>query len=113
MTTAATTAVSALLPEQVAELPWHPVEDWDGIEQKVLSAHLGVVVGLLRLRPGAHESDHAHGRVQHDAWVLAGEVQVGQQRLGPGSFVHVPSGVVHTLRDTGSGCLLLYVLNEQ
>lgn len=112
MTATTERSFAALDPQAVAELPWHPVEDWAGVEQKVLSTHHGVVIGMLRLQPGAQEADHCHTHSRHDAWVLAGEVQMGGRVLGAGSFVSVPQGVAHTLRDQGAGCLLLYVFSE-
>lgn len=50
---------------------------------------------------------HIHHREDEAFWVLEGEleVEVGEStfRAGPGSFVHLPRGVLHSYRNTGDG----------
>jgi mannose-6-phosphate isomerase-like protein (cupin superfamily) len=48
---------------------------------------------------------HMHHREDEAFWVLEGELEVvvGEStfRTGPGSFVHLPRGVLHSYRNTG------------
>lgn len=48
---------------------------------------------------------HMHHREDEAFWVLEGELEVvvGEStfRAGPGSFVHLPKGVLHSYRNTG------------
>jgi mannose-6-phosphate isomerase-like protein (cupin superfamily) len=65
------------------------------------------VVGEFTAEPGfAGPRPHVHGTHEELFYVLEGEFDfyVGDhvERLGPGSFVNVPPGVVHDFRNPGS-----------
>jgi mannose-6-phosphate isomerase-like protein (cupin superfamily) len=96
----------------VDQLPWQPLPGCQGVSTKVVTDVDGDVAGLLRLRPGAREVAHVHGHGSHHLWVLSGGVVVEDTPLPAGSYLHVPSGLVHDLRDTGSGSTLFYVFSR-
>lgn len=96
----------------VDKLPWHELAGAIGVDVKMLYAAGSTVAGLLRLRPGAEEPSHLHLDREHDLWVLAGSVTVGETELIAGSYLHVPCGVRHTLHDGGTGSLLFYVYSR-
>lgn len=55
--------------------------------------------------PGGGPPPHLHGREDEAFWVVEGELEitVGERtlRAGPGSFVHLPRGVLHGYRNAG------------
>jgi quercetin dioxygenase-like cupin family protein len=93
-------------------MPWAPHPGWPGVEEKVLSAGPGTVVGLLRFSPGAEEAPHVHAHGEHHTWVLEGRVRTQGRSLTAGSYLHVRSGTLHDLRDDGPGSLLLFAYTE-
>jgi quercetin dioxygenase-like cupin family protein len=68
------------------------------------------MAGVLTIEAGHQLGRHAHRRNHHHLWVLDGEVEVLGERVGAGSYVHVPAGVTHDLdaRAT-SGCTVFYL----
>ena len=104
--------LTALDPEQVAAIAWEPCDGWPGVEQKVLSRSPGLVLGLLRLAPGAREVPHLHGAGEHHVWVLEGQVRTPDAVLPSGSYVHVRPGTLHQLSDAGAGSTLLFAYRE-
>jgi quercetin dioxygenase-like cupin family protein len=112
MTVPVITALTSLDPQQVRALPWSACPGWPGVEQKLLSSRPGLVVGLLRLAPGARELPHVHGNGEHHLWVLDGSVRSQEGLLPKGSYLHVRTGTLHQLSDIGGGSTLLFVFHE-
>lgn len=98
--------------EVVDHLPWQPLPGCQGVSTKVVADVDGDVAGLLRLGPGAREVQHVHGHGSHHLWVLSGGVVVEDTSLPAGSYLHVPAGLVHDLRDAGEGSMLFYVFHR-
>lgn len=70
----------------------------------------GSMAGVLVLEAGRRLGLHSHRRNHHHLWILDGEAVILGERLGPGSYVHIPSGVEHDIdaTDTG-GCRVFYL----
>jgi quercetin dioxygenase-like cupin family protein len=90
-------------------LAWHPLEDYEGVDYKLLWRSGGSVAGLMRIAPGGVVTPHAHVRAHHHLWVTDGTVEVLDEQVGPGAYVHIPAGVDHSMRAVGGGaCTMLY-----
>lgn len=113
MTTRPSPTVFAAPREAVDALPWQPLPGCQGVSTKVVVDVDGDVAGLLRLDPGAQEVQHVHGHGSHHLWVLSGAVVVEDTPLPTGSYLHVPAGLVHDLRDAGDGSTLFYVFSRE
>ncbi|SDY12299.1 cupin domain-containing protein [Eubacterium barkeri] len=61
--------------------------------------------GIVRLRPGDQVSPHHHGVMEENFYILDGQVTItidGNPRIyGPGDFIHLDSGEVHSLSNAG------------
>ena len=112
MTITPTPTLWAMPAAAVAELPWEPLQGAPGVDNKVLYLGPGVVAGLLRFAPNAHESRHLHQHGEHHVWVLEGSVVVDDTALAAGSYLHVPERLGHTMRDVGSGSVVSYVFMD-
>jgi quercetin dioxygenase-like cupin family protein len=43
-------------------------------------------------------------------WVIAGRAEMLGEQVGPGTYLHIPAGVEHGIRDVGDeGCTVLYL----
>ena len=101
---------TVVTPPAAADLAWHPLESFDGVDYKLLWRSGKSVAGLMRVAPGAEVSPHAHLRSHHHLWVLEGEADLVGERVGPGSYVHIPAGVEHGITDVGpEGCTVVYL----
>jgi quercetin dioxygenase-like cupin family protein len=71
-------------------------------------------VGTSTLPPAGAASPHVHEQNEETFYVLEGEITVGlgdrTSRAPAGSFVFVPRGVVHSLRNEGSTPATLLVI---
>lgn len=94
---------------RVAELAWEAVPSDGGVQHRALYQDDHTVAGLLRLHPGAGEVKHLHVDGEHHVWVLDGSVSIDDTFLPAGSYLHVPSGLLHRMTDAGGGSLLFYV----
>lgn len=112
MTTRSVPTVYAAPHDVVDRLPWQPLPGCVGVSTKLVCDVDGDVAGLLRLLPGAKEVPHVHGHGSHHLWVLSGGVVVEDTPLPAGSYLHVPAGLVHELRDAGDGSTLFYVFSR-
>jgi mannose-6-phosphate isomerase-like protein (cupin superfamily) len=103
--------VATLLTRAAADaLTWHPLEEYEGVDYKLLWRSGGSVAGLMRLDPGGVVTPHAHVRAHHHLWVTDGTVEVLDEEVGPGTYVHIPAGVDHSMRAVGdSACTMLYL----
>jgi quercetin dioxygenase-like cupin family protein len=67
--------------------------------------------GLNCFEPGQTHAAHAHAGQDKLYVVLEGEaeIQVGDEKalVGPGAAAFAPSGVLHSVRNTGSGRLIV------
>lgn len=103
--------VATLVTSAAADaLSWHPLEPYAGVDYKLLWRSGKSVAGLMRIAPGAEVTPHAHVRSHHHMWVLDGTAEMLGQRVGPGTYVHVPARVDHGIRAVGDGaCTMLYL----
>jgi quercetin dioxygenase-like cupin family protein len=103
--------VATLVTRAAAEaLDWHPLEPYDGVDYKLLWRSGKSVAGLMRLAPGGAVTPHTHVRSHHHLWVIDGTAEMLGERVGAGTYVHVPAGVEHGLRALDeAGCTLLYL----
>jgi uncharacterized RmlC-like cupin family protein len=107
---AAGRVATVVTPAVAAGLAWHRLEPFDGVDYKLLWRSGKSVAGLLRVAPGAEVSPHAHVRSHHHLWVLEGEADMVGERVGPGSYVHIPAGVEHGITDVSpEGCTVVYL----
>jgi mannose-6-phosphate isomerase-like protein (cupin superfamily) len=96
--------------EALTDLPVAPIGDLQGVERKILWRGEESEAGVLVVFPGHQLGAHTHRSNHHHLWVLDGRATILGTEVGPGSFVHVPSGVEHDIdaRQT-NGCAVFYV----
>lgn len=88
---------------------WKPLGDEPGVTHTVLWRSGDVVIGAIRLEPGAENPEHVHQAAHHQFFVVQGEANVAGKRLDAGSYAHIPPGAPHGVSDVGpEGCLLFY-----
>lgn len=99
-----------LTPLAIAELPEEPLGLLEGVTHRVLWRDESSMAGVLTVQAGRHLGAHTHRVNHHHIWVLAGEPIVLGRQLGPGSYVHIPSGVEHDIEAPEDGaCTVLYL----
>jgi quercetin dioxygenase-like cupin family protein len=60
---------------------------------------------VLTLEAGHRLGGHTHRVNRHHLWMLQGHAVILGERLAPGSYVHIPSGVEHDIdATTTDGC---------
>lgn len=97
-------------PEAAEALAWHPLDDYEGVEYKLLWRSGKSVAGLMHIAPGGAVTPHAHVRSHHHLWVLDGTAEVLDKQARPGTYVHIPARVDHSIRAVGDRpCTLLYL----
>lgn len=106
-------ALDALLvldPIEIAQLPWQAVPGCPGVREKELWRFGDFVHALIRYEPGSSTPGRPHLAAHHHIWTVSGNATIGGRPLVTGSYVHVPPGVEHPVRDVGpDGCTLLQV----
>jgi oxalate decarboxylase/phosphoglucose isomerase-like protein (cupin superfamily) len=91
-------------------LAWHPLEPFDRVDYKLLWRSGKSVAGIMRVEPGGSVSPHTHHRSHHHMWVVEGSAEMLGERVGPGTYLHVPAGVEHGISHAGDeGCTFLYL----
>lgn len=101
---------TVLTADAISGLPEVPLGSLEGVEQKVLWRNESSMAGLLTVKAGHRLGTHAHRVNHHHIWVLDGRAVILGEELGPGSYVHVPSGVDHDLDATATnGCTVFYL----
>jgi quercetin dioxygenase-like cupin family protein len=93
-------------------IDWTPLHGDERIDNKILwgSPTGDMIVGLMRLQPGAEDAGHVHPAATQHAWILAGRARIAGAEVGPGSFVFVPPGVQHHTAAVGTEpCTMFYV----
>jgi mannose-6-phosphate isomerase-like protein (cupin superfamily) len=103
--------VATLVTRVAADaLRWRPLEPYERVDYKLLWRSGKSVAGLMRIAPGGLVSPHAHVRSHHHLWVLDGTAEVLDEEVGPGTYVHIPARVDHSIRAVGDGpCTMLYL----
>src|SRR5436309_1975874 len=61
---------------QVEKTPWEPLRGLAGVNHKVVWRSKEMIVGLVRIDPGAEEPGHAHTDAQHHVYVLQGSARI-------------------------------------
>ena len=94
----------------IAGLPVSSIGTVEGVERKVLWRDATAEAGVLVVLPGHRLGAHTHRFNHHHLWVLDGRATILGRVVGPGTFVHIPSGVEHDIdaRET-EGCAVFYV----
>jgi mannose-6-phosphate isomerase-like protein (cupin superfamily) len=105
-----TPAAILIDPATLEALPWHDLPGFDHVTYKLLWQSGRSVSGIMRIPPGAEVSSHAHQHAHHHVWVLDGSAMMLGSRFGPGSYLHIPATVEHSITDPGpTGCTILYL----
>jgi quercetin dioxygenase-like cupin family protein len=94
---------------------WHPLDPYEGVDYKLLWRSGKSVAGLMRIAPGAMVTPHTHDRSHHHIWVVEGTAEMLGEVVGPGTYVHIPASVDHSIRAVGDGpatMLYLYLRDE-
>ena len=86
-----------LSADHIADLPMERLGDVVGVDNVTLWTDGASVTGVLTVAGGRRLGRHARRTHLHHMWVLDGEAVIADQRLGPGSYVHVPSGIEHDI----------------
>ena len=110
METTFTSQPVVLTPEAVAALPVEPLGHLEGVSHRVLWRDGTSMVGVMTIQAGHRLGAHAHRVNHHDMWVLEGRATILGAELGPGSYVHIPSGIEHDIdATTTGGCTVFYL----
>jgi hypothetical protein len=103
-----TSALVTLDPAEIDKLPWQPVPACPGVSEKELWRRGDFVDALIRYEPGSATRGGPHTTADHHIWVVSGAATVAGRPVEAGSYVYVPRGIAHPIRDIGpDGCLLL------
>jgi quercetin dioxygenase-like cupin family protein len=106
----ATFTPTLLTPDEIAALPVSRLGTIEGVTHRVLWRDERSMAGVLTVDGGHRLGRHAHRENHHHMWVLDGEVEILDRRVGPGSYVHIPSGVEHDIDATSTaGCTVFYL----
>jgi len=98
----------------VEQLPFEPLGPMEGVVHKVLWRNDTSMAGVLTVKPGHRLGAHTHRMNHHHVWVLEGHATILGKHLGPGSYVHIPSGVEHDIHASASeGCTVYYLYIRQ
>jgi mannose-6-phosphate isomerase-like protein (cupin superfamily) len=96
--------------EDIAELPVEPLGELPGIGNRVLWQDATSIAGVMTVAAGHRLGTHAHRENSHHMWILEGAAVILGEKLGPGSYVHIPSGLDHDIDATGTdGCTVYYL----
>ena len=102
------TTHTVLSTEQIAALPRKQLGDADGVDNVVLWTDGTSITGVLSLAAGARLGRHSHRAHHHHMWVLDGEALIADQRVGPGTYVHIPPTLEHDIDATETGGVTVY-----
>lgn len=99
-----------LTADAIAGIPAEPLGTIEGVLHRVMWRTKDSMAGVLTVSPGKRLGTHAHRVNHHHIWVVEGRAVILGKELGPGSYVHVPSGVNHDIDATESdGCTVFYL----
>ena len=97
-------------PEEISAIPPTPLGALGGVTHRVLWHNDTSMAGVLTVEAGHRLGSHAHRVNHHHMWVIDGQARVLGAELGPGSYVHIPSGVEHDIDASASaGCTVFYL----
>lgn len=99
-----------LTPAEITQIPVSPLGTIEGVGHRILWRTETSMAGVLTVEAGHHLGEHRHHANHHHMWVLDGHVEVLGTTIGPGSYVHIPSGIDHDIdaRET-EGCTVYYL----
>lgn len=101
---------TVLTQDEIDRLPSVPLGTAGGVEHKVLWSNESSMAGVMTVAAGHRLGTHSHRVNHHHIWVLDGHALILDQMVGPGAYVHVPSGVPHDLDATETdGCTVFYL----
>jgi quercetin dioxygenase-like cupin family protein len=101
---------AVLTAEAIAAIPATPLGNLDGVVHRVLWRNQKSMAGVLTVEPGRRLGAHTHRVNHHHLWLLDGRATILGTELGPGSYVHVPSGVEHDIDASATdGCTVFYL----
>ena len=96
--------------EAVKALMVEPLGNLDGVTHRVLWRDGTSMAGVMSVQAGHRLGTHAHRFNHHHMWVVEGCATILGAELGPGSYVHIPSGVYHDIdASTTGGCTVFYL----
>jgi quercetin dioxygenase-like cupin family protein len=100
-----------ILPaDAVAALPSQPLGSLGGVTHRVLWQTPTSMAGVMTIDKGHRLGPHTHRANHHHVWVMEGAASILGSELGPGSYVHIPSGVEHDIDATATdGVTVLYL----
>jgi quercetin dioxygenase-like cupin family protein len=106
----ATGRPTVLTPERIHDLPAERLGRLEGASHRVVWRDETSMAGVLTVLAGHRLGPHTHRVNHHHLWVLDGHAEILGHRLGPGSYVHIPSGVEHDIDATATGgCTVFYL----
>lgn len=99
-----------LTAEEIRALPRQTLGSIAGVEHAVVWSTEESMAGVMTVAAGHRLGRHAHHANHHHIWVVEGHATILDEAVGPGSYVHVPSGVEHDIDATGTdGCTVFYL----
>ncbi len=111
MTRRGSTTVDSLVtltPDDIDGITWQPVTGCPGVRAKELWRRDDFVDAMIAYEPGAATPGVPHLAAHHHVWVISGAATVAGRHVVAGSYVYVPPGVAHPIREVGGeGCTLL------
>lgn len=103
-----------LSADAIGDLPEEPLGNLEGVRHRILWRNQASMAGVLIVESGHHLGAHTHRKNHHHIWVLDGHAKILGHELGPGSYVHIPSGIEHDIDATDSqGCTVYYLYIAQ
>jgi len=113
MGTIATRVPIVLSATEVRTLPEEPLGHIPGVTHRVLWHDGASMAGVLTVEAGHRLGSHTHRVNEHHMWVVAGRARILGAELGPGSYVHIPSGIEHDIDATATeGCTVFYLYGQ-
>jgi quercetin dioxygenase-like cupin family protein len=93
--------------DEIAATPWEAIRP--GVQQKVLWRSGDVVLGLMRIAPGAENPEHVHLGAHHHILMTSGSCDMVGRTLSAGAYVYIPPGTPHAVTAVGpDGCEFFY-----
>lgn len=81
-------------------MQWEPLGSPD-VANKTLWRSGDIVLGLIRVAPGASKPEHTHHGAHHHILITKGSCVMVGKRVDAGSYVYIPPGVAHAVDDVG------------
>jgi uncharacterized RmlC-like cupin family protein len=99
-----------LTAEAIGKLPVEGLGSIAGVTHRVIWRSNNSMAGVMTVEGAHHLGSHRHRNNHHHLWVLSGRAMILGVEVGPGSYVHVPSGVDHDIDATETGgCTVFYL----